>query len=250
MIEISKGILLPFLGTSLGAACVFLMKNQFTIKIRQILTGLSAGIMTAASIWSLLLPALEQSADTLGRLAFLPAAGGFLLGIAFLLILDNILPVEKFNPDGYSHTMMRLAVTLHNIPEGMAVGVVYAGLLCGAEDITPAGAMILTVGIAVQNIPEGAVISMPLKADGMNPSKAFFMGVLSGAVEPAAAVLTLFAAGLVIPLMPILLSFAAGAMLYVVVKELLPETGTESNIGVISFSGGFVLMMILDVAFG
>ena len=250
MIEISKGILLPFLGTSLGSACVFLMKNQFSIRLRQILTGFAAGIMTAASVWSLLLPALEQSADTLGRLAFLPAVGGFLLGIGFLLLLDKILPVENFNPDSRSNTMMMLAVTLHNIPEGMAVGVVYAGLLYGGADITPAGAMVLALGIAIQNFPEGAIISMPLKAEGMKKSKSFWMGVLSGAVEPATAVLTIFAAGLVVPVMPALLSFAAGAMIYVVVKELIPEMGTESDIGVMSFSGGFALMMILDVALG
>jgi len=246
MIEISKGILLPFLGTSLGSACVFLMKNQFNLKIRQILTGLAAGIMTAASVWSLLIPALEQSSASLGRLAFLPATGGFLLGIGFLLLLDKFLPVENLN----SNAMMMLAVTLHNIPEGMAVGVVYAGLLYGGADITPAGAMVLALGIAIQNFPEGAIISMPLKAEGMKKSKSFWLGVLSGAVEPAAAVLTLFAAGLVVPVMPALLSFAAGAMIYVVVKELIPEMGTESNTGVLSFSGGFALMMILDVALG
>ena len=246
MIEISKGILLPFLGTSLGSACVFLMKNQFNLKIRQILTGLAAGIMTAASVWSLLIPALEQSSASLGRLAFLPATGGFLLGIGFLLLLDKFLPVENLN----SNAMMMIAVTLHNIPEGMAVGVVYAGLLYGGADITPAGAMVLALGIAIQNFPEGAIISMPLKAEGMKKSKSFWLGVLSGAVEPAAAVLTLFAAGLVVPVMPALLSFAAGAMIYVVVKELIPEMGTESNTGVLSFSGGFALMMILDVALG
>ncbi len=246
MIEISKGILLPFFVISLGSACVFLMKNQFNLKIRQILTGLAAGIMTAASVWSLLIPALEQSSASLGRLAFLPATGGFLLGIGFLLLLDKFLPVENLN----SNAMMMLAVTLHNIPEGMAVGVVYAGLLYGGADITPAGAMVLALGIAIQNFPEGAIISMPLKAEGMKKSKSFWLGVLSGAVEPAAAVLTLFAAGLVVPVMPALLSFAAGAMIYVVVKELIPEMGTESNTGVLSFSGGFALMMILDVALG
>ncbi|MBR1530355.1 MAG: ZIP family metal transporter [Oscillospiraceae bacterium] len=252
MIEISKGILLPFLGTSLGSACVFLMKNQFSIKLKQILTGFAAGIMTAASVWSLLIPALEQSSVQLGRLAFLPAAGGFLLGIGFLLLLDQILPLENLNPDSRSNTMMMLAVTLHNIPEGMAVGVVYAGLLYGGAEITPAAAMVLALGIAIQNFPEGAIISMPLKADGMKKTKSFWMGVLSGAVEPAAAVLTIFAAGLVIPVMPALLSFAAGAMIYVVIKELIPEMSDEnnSNTGVLSFSGGFAVMMILDVALG
>jgi len=252
MIEISKGILLPFLGTSLGSACVFLMKNQFNKKLKQILTGFAAGIMTAASVWSLLIPALEQSADQLGRLAFLPVSGGFLSGIGFLLLLDRILPLENLNPDSRSNTMMMLAVTLHNIPEGMAVGVVYAGLLYGGAEITPAAAMVLALGIAIQNFPEGAIISMPLKAEGMKKAKSFWMGVLSGAVEPAAAVLTIFAAGLVIPVMPALLSFAAGAMIYVVIKELIPEMSDEnnSNTGVLSFSGGFAVMMILDVTLG
>ncbi len=252
MIEISKGILIPFLGTSLGSACVFLMKNQFSLQLKRILMGLAAGIMTAASIWSLLLPALEQSESALGRLAFLPAAGGFLLGIGFLLLLDRFLPVEERQNESRSNTMMMLAVTLHNIPEGMAVGVVYAGLLYGGADITPAAALVLALGIAIQNFPEGAIISMPLKAEGMNKTKSFWMGVLSGAVEPVAAVMTIFAAGLIIPVMPCLLSFAAGAMIYVVVKELIPEMsgGTRSNLGVLSFAAGFAVMMILDVALG
>lgn len=210
--------------------------------------GSAAGIMTAASIWSLLLPALEQSADRLGRWAFLPVSGGFLLGIAFLLILDRWIPVEE----SCSQKMMVLAVTMHNIPEGMAVGVVYAGLLYGGAEITTAAAMVLALGIAIQNFPEGAIISMPLKAEGMNRNKAFWIGVLSGAVEPIAAGLTLFAAGLIIPVMPCLLSFAAGAMIYVVVKELIPQMSEEScsNIGVMAFAGGFAVMMMLDVALG
>ena len=244
MLEISKGILLPFLGTSLGSACVFLMKNQFNLKLKRLLMGFAAGIMTAASVWSLLLPALEQSA-ALGRLAFLPAAGGFLVGIGCLLLLDRILPAE-------SSDMMMLSVTLHNIPEGMAVGIVYAGLLYGGSEITPAAAFVLALGIAIQNFPEGAIISMPLKADGMRKLKSFWMGVLSGAVEPVAAVLTIFAASFIIPIMPCLLSFAAGAMIYVVIKELIPEMYGETSpyMSVLSFSGGFALMMILDVAFG
>ncbi len=252
MIEISKGILIPFLGTSLGSACVFLMKNEFSQKLRRILMGFAAGIMTAASVWSLLIPALEQSAETLGKLAFLPAAGGFLLGIGFLLLLDRFLPIEIAEGESRSNKMMMLAVTLHNIPEGMAVGVVYAGLLCGGADITPAAALVLALGIGIQNFPEGAIISMPLKAEGMKKSKSFWMGVLSGAVEPLAAVLTLFAAGLVVPAMPCLLSFAAGAMIYVVVRELIPEMSVESRsgMGVMSFAAGFAVMMILDVALG
>lgn len=244
MLEISKGILLPFLGTSLGSACVFLMKNQFNLNLKRLLMGFAAGIMTAASIWSLLLPALEQS-EALGRLAFLPVTGGFLTGIGCLLVLDRVLPAE-------SSDMMMLSVTLHNIPEGMAVGIVYAGLLYGGSEMTPAAAFVLALGIAIQNFPEGAIISMPLQADGMKKLKSFWMGVLSGAVEPAAAVLTLFAAGFIIPVMPCLLSFAAGAMIYVVIKELIPEMyGDDSPYrGVLSFSGGFAFMMILDVALG
>ncbi len=244
MLEISKGILLPFLGTSLGSACVFLMKNQFNLNLKRLLMGFAAGIMTAASIWSLLLPALEQS-EALGRLAFLPAAGGFLTGIGCLLLLDRVLPAE-------SSDMMMLSVTLHNIPEGMAVGIVYAGLLYGGSEMTPAAAFVLALGIAIQNFPEGAIISMPLKADGMKKSKSFWMGVLSGAVEPVAAVLTIFAAGFIIPVMPCLLSFAAGAMIYVVIKELIPEMYGDASPykGVLSFSSGFAFMMILDVALG
>ena len=244
MLEISKGILLPFLGTSLGSACVFLMKNQFNLNLKRLLMGFAAGIMTAASIWSLLLPALEQS-EALGRLAFLPVTGGFLTGIGCLLVLDRVLPAE-------SSDMMMLSVTLHNIPEGMAVGIVYAGLLYGGSEMTPAAAFVLALGIAIQNFPEGAIISMPLQADGMKKLKSFWMGVLSGAVEPAAAVLTLFAAGFIIPVMPCLLSFAAGAMIYVVIKELIPEMYGDASPyrGVLSFSGGFAFMMILDVALG
>ena len=248
MIEISKGILIPFLGTSLGSACVFLMKNQFSLKLKRFLMGFAAGIMTAASIWSLLIPALEQSSESLGKLAFLPTAGCFLAGIGFLLLLDRFLPVEKSG----SNQMMMLAVTLHNIPEGMAVGAVYAGLLYGGSEITPAAALVLALGIAIQNFPEGAIISMPLKADGMNRNQSFWMGVLSGAVEPLAAVLTIFAAWLIVPVLPCMLSFAAGAMIYVVVKELIPEMSVEnrSNLGVIAFAFGFAVMMILDVALG
>jgi len=260
MSEIIKGISIPFIGTSLGSACVFLMKNRFNITLQRILMGFAAGVMTSASVWSLIIPAIEQSEETMGRLAFLPASVGFILGIVFLLLLDKIIPcisAEKKNSDGSGsrlsrNAMMILAVTLHNIPEGMAVGVVYAGFVYGNAKITAAGAFALALGIAVQNFPEGAIISMPLKAEGTSKAKAFGFGVLSGAVEPLGAVVTILAAGFIIPAMPYMLSFAAGAMIYVVVGELIPEmsAGENSFTGILSFSGGFVAMMILDVALG
>ena len=260
MFEVIKGLAVPFLGTSLGAACVFPMKNSFSITIQRILTGFAAGVMTAASVWSLLIPAIEQSEGKMGRLAFIPAAAGFLAGIAFLLLLDKLIPHLHMNSDKAEgikaklskNTMLLLAVTLHNIPEGMAVGVVYAGLFYGNTNISAAEAFALALGIAIQNFPEGAIISMPLRAGGMSKPKAFLMGVLSGAAEPVGAILTILAAGLVIPAMPYLLSFAAGAMIYVVVEELIPEMseGEHSNVGTISFAGGFTAMMILDVALG
>ena len=260
MEEVVYGLLIPFLGTSLGAACVFPMKNTLSLGVQRLLTGFAAGVMTAASVWSLLIPALEQSEETMGRLAFIPAAVGFLLGIAFLLLLDRVIPHMHMNSEESEgpktklpkNIMMLLAVTLHNIPEGMAVGVVYAGILYGGSGMTAAGAFALALGIAIQNFPEGAIISMPLKAEGMSKPKAFAAGVLSGAVEPLGALLTIAAAGLVVPAMPYLLSFAAGAMIYVVVEELIPEmsAGEHSNIGTVSFAAGFVAMMILDVALG
>ncbi len=215
--------------------------------------------MTAASVWSLLIPAIDQSAETMGRLGFLPAAAGFLLGIAFLLLLDKLIPHLHMNSDKAEglesklpkNIMMLLAVTLHNIPEGMAVGVVYAGMLYGSG-MSSSAALALAIGIAIQNFPEGAIISMPLKAEGMSKGKAFAAGVISGAVEPLGALLTVAAAGLIVPAMPYLLSFAAGAMIYVVVEELIPEmsSGEHSNIGTIAFAAGFTAMMILDVALG
>ena len=260
LLRIMKGLMIPFLGTSLGSACVFPMKNEMNTMLRRILTGFAAGVMTAASVWSLLIPAIEQAEETAGKLAFVPAAVGFLGGIAFLLILDRLIPhlhMDTDKPEGIrSHlsgtTMMLLAVTLHNIPEGMAVGVVYAGLKYESSGMTYAAAFALAVGIAIQNFPEGAIISMPLKAEGMSRTKAFFLGVLSGAVEPLGALLTIFAAGLVVPAMPYLLSFAAGAMIYVVIEELIPEmsSGEHSNAGTVTFACGFVIMMILDVALG
>ena len=253
------GILIPFLGTSFGAACVFFMRQALNKQIQRALTGFAAGVMVAASIWSLLIPAIEQSAR-LRTLAFLPAAAGFWLGILFLLLLDRLIPHLHLGSDQAEGpksqlqrtTMMILAVTLHNIPEGMAVGVVYAGYLSGASQITAAGALALSLGIAIQNFPEGAIISMPLRAEGMKKGRAFLGGVLSGVVEPIGAVLTVLAAGLVVPALPYLLSFAAGATLYVVVEELIPEMseGKHSNIGTVFFAIGFSLMMVLDVSLG
>ena len=227
-------------------------------RIEKALSGFAAGVMVAASFWSLLQPALESS-ESMGSLSFLPAAIGFLVGVGFLLLLDEITPHMHFNnqDEGPKSGLKRttkliLAVTLHNIPEGMAVGVVYAGFLSGNAGITSAGALALALGIAIQNFPEGAIVSMPLKAEGMKKGKTFLFGVLSGVVEPIAAAATILAAGAVVPIMPYLLAFAAGAMMYVVVEELIPEmsAGKHSNWGTIAFSLGFVLMMILDVALG
>ena len=253
------GILIPFLGTSLGAACVFFMKKTLSDMVQRSLTGFAAGVMVAASVWSLLIPAMEQAAG-MGKLSFVPAVAGFWIGILFLLGLDHIVPhlhVKSGQTEGPKSqlrrtTMMVLAVTLHNIPEGMAVGVVYAGYLSGSAQITAAGALALSLGIAIQNFPEGAIISMPLRAEGMKKGKAFCGGVLSGVVEPIGAMLTILAAQLVVPALPYLLSFAAGAMLYVVVEELIPEMsqGKHSNIGTIFFAVGFSVMMTLDVALG
>ena len=253
------GILIPFLGTSLGAACVFFMKHDMSERLSRILTGFAAGVMVAASIWSLLIPAMEQS-EEMGKFAFVPAVAGFWGGILFLLLLDHIIPhlhrysVSTEGPKSRLQrtTMMVLAVTLHNIPEGMAVGVVYAGYLAGNAKITVAAAMALSIGIAIQDFPEGTIISMPLRAEGMKVSKAFAGGVLSGIVEPAGAMLTILAAGYIVPALPYLLSFAAGAMIYVVVEELIPEMsqGEHSDLGTIFFAVGFTVMMSLDVALG
>ncbi|MGM9938064.1 MAG: ZIP family metal transporter [Candidatus Ornithomonoglobus sp.] len=258
-IELLKGILIPFLGTSCGAACVFFMKKSMNELLQRSLTGFAAGVMVAASVWSLLIPAIEQS-DPMGKLSFIPAAAGFLTGILFLLLLDHIIPHLHMNskqaegPDSHlkKTTMLVLAVALHNLPEGMAVGVVYAGLLRGNAEITAMSAAALAIGIAIQNFPEGAIISMPLRAEGVKKPKAFLYGVLSGAVEPIGALLTILAAGFIVPALPYLLSFAAGAMLYVVVEELIPEmsAGKHSNIGTLLFAAGFTVMMILDVALG
>lgn len=259
MTDAFYGILIPFLGTSLGAASVFFLKKSLGDYIQRALTGFAAGVMVAASIWSLLIPAMDQSA-ALGRLAFFPAVVGFWMGILFLLLLDHIIPhlhrnsqqAEGPHSQLQRTTMMVLAVTLHNIPEGMAVGVVYAGYLSGTAQITAAGALALSLGIAIQNFPEGAIISMPLRAEGMSKGRAFWGGVLSGVVEPIGAVLTILAASVIVPALPYLLSFAAGAMLYVVVEELIPEMsqGEHSDIGTVLFAVGFSLMMVLDVALG
>ncbi len=253
------GLLIPFLGTALGAAGVFFMRKELDDKLQKALTGFASGVMVAASIWSLIVPAMEQS-EGLGKLSFLPAVIGFWVGILFLLVLDSLIPHLHMNadePEGLKsslkkNTMMVLAVTLHNIPEGMAVGVVFAGFLSGNETITAGGALALSLGIAIQNFPEGAIISMPLHAQGSSKKRAFLDGVLSGAVEPIGAALTIFAASFFVPAMPYLLSFAAGAMMYVVVEELIPEmsSGEHSNVGVIMFALGFTLMMALDVALG
>ena len=255
-IETILGILIPFLGTTMGAACVLFMKNNLGNLTQRCL---AAGVMVAASVWSLLIPAIEQSAS-MGALSFVPAFAGFWFGMLFLLALDHLIPhlhVGSEQSEGPKSklsrtTMMVLAVTLHNIPEGMAVGVMYAGFLSGNTQITAASALALSIGIAIQNFPEGAIISMPLRAEGMSRRKAFAGGVISGIVEPIGAVLTIIASQLIIAALPYLLSFAAGAMLYVVVEELMPELsqGKHSNLGTVFFAIGFSLMMVLDVALG
>ncbi|NJE33835.1 ZIP family metal transporter [Megasphaera sp. SW808] len=259
MIDITIGILIPFLGTTLGAACAYVVKGQLHQELQRTLMGFSAGVMTAASVWSLLIPAMEQAASW-GKWAFIPAVAGFWIGVAMLLLLDRCVPHLHLNsdePEGIrAHlkktTMLVLAVTLHNIPEGMAVGVVYAAFLSGQEGISLAGAIALSLGIAIQNFPEGAIISMPLRAAGLSSHRAFAGGMLSGVVEPVGAVATIWLTSLVVPLLPYLLSLAAGAMLYVVVEELIPEmsAGEHSNVGALSFSLGFTIMMTLDVALG
>jgi len=257
--QVFQGIMTPFFGTVLGSACVLFMRNRLNPLLQRALTGFAAGVMVAASIWSLLVPAMEQSAS-MGQWAFVPAASGFWLGILFLLLLDRMIPHLHMNSSKaegpksslQKTTMLVLAVTLHNLPEGMAVGVVYAGWLSGDNGITAMGALALSLGIAIQNFPEGAIISMPLRAEGVGKGKAFLYGALSGVVEPVGAALTMLAAGFVVPLLPYLLSFAAGAMVYVVVEELIPEMseGKHSNVGTVLFAVGFTVMMALDVALG
>ncbi|SET03198.1 ZIP family metal transporter [[Clostridium] polysaccharolyticum] len=265
------GVLIPFFGTSLGAACVFFMKKQIKPRVQQTVLGIASGVMIAASIWSLLMPCIDMSGH-LGKLAFLPAAIGFTLGMAFLILIDKIVPYfclmpecedceqrqdflkpKKTKQTVFSKTkMLLLAVTIHNVPEGMAVGVVFAGVLNNSSQVTFAGAMALAIGIAIQNFPEGAIISMPLKADGSSKKQAFIYGMLSGIVEPIAAFITILLAEIVTPVLPYFLSFAAGAMLYVVIEELVPEAKQDdkTKLGTIGFTIGFLVMMILDVTLG
>ena len=253
------GLLIPFLGTALGAAMVFFMKNTMNKKLEKILLGFASGVMIAASVWSLLIPSIDMAQEQ-GKIAWVPAAVGFLLGIIFLLVLDSVIPHLHLNsnePEGIKAklkktAMMVFAVTLHNIPEGMAVGVAFAGAMTQNTGITIAGALALAIGIAIQNFPEGAIISMPLKSEGMSKPKAFSLGVLSGIVEPIGAIITILLTSLVVPILPYLLAFAAGAMIYVVVEELIPEAqdGEHSNLATIGVAIGFVIMMILDVALG
>ena len=257
--QIAIALLIPFIGTTLGASMVFLMKNKINIKIEKLLLGFAAGVMMAASVWSLMIPSINM-AEEQNIAKWLPATIGFLLGIIFLLVLDNIIPhlhLKSDKPEGMKaklkkSTMMVLAVTLHNIPEGMAAGVTLAGVMLGHTGITFAGTLALTIGIAIQNFPEGAIISMPLKGEGMSKTKAFLYGTLSGIVEPIAAIITILLTSAVVHILPYLLSFAAGAMIYVVVEELIPQAqvGEHSNIGTIGVAIGFIIMMILDIALG
>ena len=263
MIELSTDViyalLIPFSGTCFGAACVFFMRGELPQSVQRALMGFASGIMIAASIWSLLIPAMDASAD-MENFAFVPAVVGFWLGTLFLLILDHIIPHLHLNsdePEGPKSAlnrtaMMILAVTLHNIPEGMAVGVVLAAWIDGTAQITINAALALSIGIAIQNFPEGAIISMPLRSAGSSRLRAFTGGVLSGLVEPIGAILTILAAEFVVPVLPYLLSASAGSMMYVVVEELIPEmsAGEHSNVGVIAFAVGFTLMMVLDTALG
>ena len=258
-LDVILGILLPFAGTTLGAAMVFFMRKEMNEKLQKGLLGFASGVMIAASVWSLLIPAIEMAEEG-GQIAWITAAAWFLLGIGFLLLLDTVTPHQHFQesePEGIQAslrktTMLMLAVTLHNIPEGMAVGVTFAGVLSDNVLITMTGAFVLSAGIAIQNFPEGAIISMPLRAQGITKLRAFVYGTLSGIVEPIAAFLTIWLTGLVVPLLPYFLSFAAGAMIYVVVEELIPEAqnGKHTNVGTIGVAAGFTLMMILDVALG
>lgn len=253
------GLMIPFAGTTLGAACVLFMRNDLKAGIQKALLGFAAGVMTAASVWSLLIPAMDMSGQ-MGRLAFVPAAAGFLLGIGFLLFLDRTIPhmhIGDDEPEGHrcsfsKSTMLVLAVTIHNIPEGISSGAVFAGLLTNRADVTLAGAFALAIGIAIQNLPEGFIVALPVRDESGKRGKAFFYGTLSGIVEPIAGGITVFLASYVTPVLPYLLAFAAGAMIYVVVEELVPESaeGEHSNIGTIGFAAGFVLMMALDVALG
>lgn len=253
------GLLLPFVGTTAGAACVFFLRKQININLQRVFTGFAAGVMVAASVWSLLIPAMDMS-EGMGKFAFIPALVGFLLGILFLLFMDSVIPhlhVGSKEPEGKKSglgrtAMLMLAVTIHNLPEGAACGAILAGVLSGDGAVTMAGAITLSIGIAIQNFPEGAIISLPLRSEGHSRGKSFLLGALSGIVEPIGAVLAIALASIVTPILPYLLAFAAGAMIYVVVEELIPEAseGEHSNLGTIAFAVGFALMMVLDVALG
>lgn len=257
--NVIQGLLLPLLGTSLGSACVLFMKGSLNEKVQRALTGFAAGVMVAASVWSLLIPAMNH-AEHMGKFAFLPAVIGFWLGVLFLLALDHIIPHLHLNSNSTEgiksklpkNTMLVFAVALHNLPEGMAVGAVYAALLAGDSSVSISAALALSLGIAIQNFPEGAIISMPLCAHGTSKGRAALYGILSGVVEPLGAVITILLSSLITPALPFFLSFAAGAMIYVVVEELIPEmsTGKHSNIGTVLFAAGFSVMMALDVALG
>ncbi len=258
-IKAAIGLVLPFLGTVLGAGTVFFLKKNMGLRLQKLLLGFASGVMVAASVWSLLIPAIEMS-EAAGGVAWIPAVVGFLLGMGFLLVLDTVIPhlhLNEEHPEGRPSSlgksfMLVLAVTLHNIPEGMAVGVVLAGMLEGSTVITTASALALAIGIAVQNFPEGAVISAPLVSNGLSRPKAFFYGAMSGIVEPIGAILTILLTSVVTPVLPYILAFAAGAMIYVVVEELIPESqaGAHSNVGTVGVAMGFALMMVLDVALG
>ena len=259
LFHIILGILIPFLGTTIGAGCVFFVQKEIKPVIQKMLLGFASGIMVAASVWSLLIPAMEMC-ESAGKLAFIPAAVGFSIGMLFLWMLDKLIPhlhMGSDTPEGPKSnlkktTMLVFAVTLHNLPEGMAVGVVFAGLLTGSAPITVAGALALTIGIAIQNFPEGAIISLPLHSEGQSKLRAFIMGTLSGVVEPIGALVTILCAKVLVPIVPYMLAFAAGAMIYVVVEELIPESaqGEHSDMGTMGFAVGFLIMMILDVALG
>lgn len=252
-------LLIPFLGTTLGAGMVFFMRGKINPKMEKLLLGFASGVMIAASVWSLLIPSIEM-AESESTIPWLPAVVGFLSGILFLLVLDSVIPhlhPHNEKPEGIRsglsrRVMLVFAVTLHNLPEGMAVGVTIAGALLGHTGITMAGALALAIGIAIQNFPEGAIISMPLRGEGVSKSRSFLYGVLSGVVEPIGAIITLLLAEQLAPALPYLLSFAAGAMIYVVVEELIPESqaGEHSNLGTMGCAAGFALMMVLDVALG
>ncbi|MBO5095821.1 MAG: ZIP family metal transporter [Bacilli bacterium] len=238
------GILIPFIGTTLGSSMVFFLKKHINEKLEKLLIGFAAGVMIAASIWSLLIPSLEKS-EFMGTFSFLPAAIGFLLGMFFMMIIDSITNKMEKKKD-----MLNFAVTLHNVPEGMAVGVVFASVISSNDPILLAGALALSIGIAIQNFPEGAIISMPLKAKGKSKIKAFKAGVLSGLVEPLSSFITILLTNFVVPILPYLLSFAAGSMIYVVASELIPEYGGKTTYKNIGIAIGFTLMMILDVVLG